>query len=276
VSTAIAAFAGWNDAGSAATDALAFLVDHLDGEMIDSISPEDYCDFQVNRPQCRLDSSGKRKLIWPSTDFWAAESSDGEPLMLIRGVEPSFHWNAFTEEVMAQLSDWGIGRLLVVGALLADIPHSRSIPVQLTSDSATLRRRFGAEKPTYEGPTGIISVLEQVAANAYDIDSMALWVPVPHYVANPPSPKAELALVSKLIEILPLKGLATTELADEARAWTEGVDSLAGTDPEIAGYIASLEAANDALDSPASSGEALAKEFERYLRRRGPDGNRTG
>jgi hypothetical protein len=268
VSTAIAAFAGWNDAGSAATDALAFLVEHLDGEMVDSISPEDYCDFQVNRPQARLDNEGKRRLVWPTTDFWATQSSTGEPLMLIRGVEPSFHWQSFIEEVIEQLTDWGIDRLLVMGALLADTPHSRAIPIQLTSEWAQLRERFGAEKPSYEGPTGIVSVLEQAAGQTYGIETMALWAPVPHYVANPPSPKAELALIEKLAEIVGLDNLPTADLADESRAWTEGVDSLAASDPEIAGYIASLEAANDTLDSPAASGEALAKEFERYLSRR--------
>jgi hypothetical protein len=269
VSTAIAAFAGWNDAGSAATDALAFLIEHLDGEAVHSISPEDYCDFQVNRPQVHLSADRQRQLAWPTTDFWAAHSASGEPLMLIRGVEPSFHWGAFTDEVIGQLTDWGIDRLLVVGALLADVPHSRPIPVQLTSDSAALRQRYGGEKPSYEGPTGIISVLEQTAGQDHGIESMALWAPVPHYVANAPSPKAELALITKLAEIVGLDGLPTADLADEARAWAEGVDALAGSDPEIAGYIASLEAANDALDSPAASGEALAKEFERYLRRRG-------
>jgi hypothetical protein len=269
VSTAIAAFAGWNDAGSAATDALAFLVQSLDAEPVASIDPEEYCDFQVNRPRVRLTSAGRRELVWPSTDFWAAESSKGEPLMLVRGVEPSFHWQTFTEDVMEQVLDWGIDRLVVVGALLADVPHTRPIPVQLTSELRDVRQRLGAEKPTYEGPTGIVSVLEQAAAQTYGIESMALWAPVPHYVANPPSPKAELALIAKLAEILDLANLPTQELTDEARAWAEGVDALASSDPEIAGYIASLEAANDVLESPAASGEALAKEFERYLRRRG-------
>ncbi|MDR1187729.1 MAG: PAC2 family protein [Bifidobacteriaceae bacterium] len=274
MSTAIAAFAGWNDAGSAATDAVAFLLQSLDANLIDTIGGEEYCDFQVNRPQCRIGQDGKRHLIWPSTDFWAVEGSRTDPIMLIRGVEPSFHWNAFTEEVLVNLDEYGIDRLLVVGALLADVPHSRAIPVQVTSESRTLRDQFGAEKPTYEGPTGILSVLEQTADRAYSIESMALWAPVPHYVASPPSPKAQLALVEKLAEILGLEDLDTAELAEEAKAWAEGVDSLAASDPEVAGYIASLEAANDALDSPAASGEALAKEFERYLRRRGTEGTR--
>jgi hypothetical protein len=269
VSTAVAAFTGWNDAGSAASDALTFLVDNLGGELVESISPEEYCDFQVNRPQVRLDSAGRRRLIWPTTDFWTAESSSGEPLMLIRGVEPSFRWRAFTEEVIERLTDWGIDRLVVVGALLADVPHSRPISVQVSADKAAARRRFGAEKPTYEGPTGIVSVLEQTAGKTYGIQTVALWAPVPHYIASSPSPKAELALITKLAEILALEGLPTAELADEADSWARGVDSLAASDPEIAGYIASLEAANDALDSPAATGEAIAKEFERYLRRRG-------
>jgi hypothetical protein len=245
------------------------LVQHLDANLLDSISPEEYCDFQVNRPQCRIGPDGKRRLIWPTTDFWVAPLASGEPIMLIRGVEPSFHWQAFIEEITEQLVEWGIDRLVVLGALLADVPHSRAIAVQASSEVSHFQKRFRAESPTYEGPTGIVSVLEQVANRVHGIPSMALWVPVPHYVANSPSPKAQLALIRKLTEMLPLNGLSTAELADEARAWAEGVDALAAEDPEIAGYIASLEAANDTLRSPAASGEALAKEFERYLRHRG-------
>ncbi|MDR2373335.1 MAG: PAC2 family protein [Bifidobacteriaceae bacterium] len=269
MSTAIAAFAGWNDAGSAASDAITFLAHSLGAEDAGSISPEDYCDFQVNRPLVRVDADGRRHLRWPSTDFWTTETPGGEPLILVCGVEPSFHWQTFTAEVIERLRQWEVDQLIVVGALLADVPHSRSIPVQITSESESLRRQFGGDQPSYEGPTGIVSVLEQTAFEDHGIESMALWAPVPHYVANPPSPKAELAIIGKLAEILGLDDLPTAELADEARAWTEGVNSLAASDPEIAGYIASLEAANDALDSPAASGEALAKEFERYLRRRG-------
>ncbi|MDR1392590.1 MAG: PAC2 family protein [Bifidobacteriaceae bacterium] len=267
--TAIAAFAGWNDAGSAATDAIEFLTDALDGDPAGSISGESYCDLQVNRPIIRTSDDGERELLWPDTDFYSATPEGGPELVLISGVEPSFHWRSYAKDFFTHLQRLNVTTLWLMGALLADVPHTRPFKVQATTSSSALGEAYGLEESTYEGPAGIVSVLAHEAWQNHGIASGSLWVPVPHYVAGTPSPKAELALITKASELLGLTGISTSDLADEARAWTEGVDSLAQSNAEIAGYVATLENASDTLDSPASSGEAIAKEFERYLRRYG-------
>jgi hypothetical protein len=265
---ALAAFAGWNDAGAAATTALTLAVEQLDAEPFALIDPEGYCDFQVNRPQVRVDPEGERHLLWPTTDFLRATTPGGLELVFILGVEPSFHWHEYCEEVADILETEDVKTLITVGALLADVPHTRAIPVQVTSLDQGLREAYNLEKPTYQGPVGINSVLERFADEQLSVPSIALWAAVPHYVANPPSPKAQAALLAKIEELIG-HHFDLTELNDEARAWQEGVDALAAEDDDIADYVANLEATKDVLDSPAASGEALAKEFERYLQRRG-------
>jgi proteasome assembly chaperone (PAC2) family protein len=267
---AIAAFAGWNDAGSAATDTITYLASALHALPIASIDPEGFCDFQVNRPQARFDAQGERQIIWPSTDFMFGVTDNDTEVILVGGVEPSFHWRTYCDEILEILEDNDVNTLITVGALLADVPHSRPIPVHTTSIDPRVRRKLGIEQSHYEGPAGIVSVLEHAAWQRSGMPSLSLWAAVPHYVANPPSPKAQMALIHKIEEYLD-HPIDITDLTDQARAWQEGVDTLAGEDTEIAEYVASLEAAKDALDSPASSGEALAKEFERYLQRRGED-----
>ncbi|MDR2348399.1 MAG: PAC2 family protein, partial [Bifidobacteriaceae bacterium] len=246
---AIAAFAGWNDAGSAATGAVRYVSDALKAAPVSSISPQGYCDFQVNRPLIRLDRDGQREIIWPSTEIFRAHLPGGRDLVLVAGVEPSFRWLDFCQELLGRLTDLGVDRLWLAGALLADVPHTRPFPVQLSSASPALAKEFKAEKPTYEGPAGIVAVLGHEALRQHQLESGSLWVPVPHYVGNPPSPKAELALVAKMAEVLGLDQLDTTELADEARAWSEGVEELASSDPEVAGYVSALEEAADELAS---------------------------
>ncbi|MDR1823736.1 MAG: PAC2 family protein [Bifidobacteriaceae bacterium] len=263
----LAAFAGWNDAGGAATSAIALAAEQLNAQTFALIDPEGYCDFQVNRPQLRFDPQGQRHLVWPSTDFLRATTPAGQDLVLVLGVEPSFHWQDYCEEVAEVLAGEGAASLVTIGALLADVPHSRAIPVQATSDVPALRERFGLEKSAYQGPVGINTVLERFLADQLDIQGVSLWAAVPHYVANPPSPKAQAALLTKIEELIGYH-FDLKELNEEARAWQEGVDALAAEDEDIAEYVAGLEATKDVLDSPAASGEALAKEFERYLQRR--------
>jgi hypothetical protein len=269
VTTAIAAFAGWNDAGSAATDALRRLTEALEAEVVFSIPPDEYCDLQVNRPIVRSGSRGRRQIVWPSTDFMTATLPSGRKLLFILGVEPSLRWLAFSEEVIRKLEEHRVETLWLLGALLADVPHTRPLKVQASSQTPGLRRRFGAVKPTYEGPAGIVTVLGQRAWERSKIPTGSLWVPVPHYAGSPPSPKAELALLTRIGEILDFDGLETADIEAEADDWAQNIDTLAQSEPDIAGYVASLEETFDTLDSPEGSGEALAKEFERYLRRHG-------
>jgi len=159
-----------------------------------------------------------------------------------------------------------VDTVITVGALLADVPHTRAIPVTASSEDGQLQQLFDIEPSTYEGPTGIVGVLQH-EANARGMQSMSLWAAVPHYVAHPPSPKATVALLHRLEEILG-EPVALGELPDEAAAWQAGVDELANEDSEIAEYVRQLEEAKDTADLPEASGEAIALEFERYLRRR--------
>lgn len=263
---AIAAFAGWNDAGSAATDTVSFLAEALGAEKFAVIDPEDYCDFQVNRPQARFDAEGQRRLLWPTTDFMET-TVEGRPLILVNGVEPSIRWHTYCAEILEVLAARQIERLIILGALLADVPHTRPVPVNLSSMTEALTESLDLEKSTYEGPAGIVTVLEHTALHTKALPSLTMWAAVPHYVATSPSPKAQLALLSE-VELQLGTQFDKTELDLEAATWQEGVDSFAAEDTEVAEYVAKLEAAKDTLDSPAASGEAMAKEFERYLRRR--------
>ncbi|MDR2113994.1 MAG: PAC2 family protein, partial [Bifidobacteriaceae bacterium] len=169
MSIAIAAFAGWNDAGSAATDAISFLAEQLEAEPVASINPEEYCDFQVNRPIVRLDSKGVRRIVWPATVFHQAFLPPDRDLFLISGVEPSFHWQAYMDEFMENLADLGVDRLFLLGALLADVPHTRPVNVQVTASSPEFSEEVGGEESSYEGPTGIVGVLAAEALEHYQV-----------------------------------------------------------------------------------------------------------
>jgi hypothetical protein len=269
VSIAIAAFAGWNDAGAAATDAVAYIGERQDAECVAKISAQRYCDFQINRPVIRNGPDGERQLIWPDTQIHLTPPDADRRLVFVHGVEPARRWKAFCRELLGILEAQGVSRLILVGALLADVPHTRPSTATATSSSAKVRAEFDIEVNEYEGPTGIVGVLEHAANLSGRFEALSVWAPVPHYVGASPSPRTELALVQRVTELADITGLDTRELADEARAWTEGVDALAKEDPDIASYVESLENALDTLASPAASGEALAKEFERYLRHRG-------
>jgi hypothetical protein len=269
VSIAIAAFAGWNDAGAAATDAVAYIGDRRDTEPVDKISSQRYCDFQINRPIVQNGPDGERRLIWPDTQILATGLEAEEQLVFVHGVEPARSWKRFCRELLEILEQLDVHRIILVGALLADVPHTRPATATATSSSARVREALDIGVNDYEGPTGIVGVLEHEANRQERFEALSVWAPVPHYVGASPSPRTELALVQRVTELAGITGLDTRELADEARAWTEGVDALAKEDPEIASYVESLESAMDTLASPAASGEALAKEFERYLRRRG-------
>lgn len=272
----LAAFEGWNDAGNAASEALEILADEWDAEVVHELDPEDYHDFQVSRPQIATDDSGDRILTWPSTTVSILRTPvSGRVVVLVRGSEPSMRWRSYCGEIVEEARKLGVGTVVCVGALLADVPHSRPIPVQVTSEDPRVRALLAVEGSDYEGPVGIVGVLAHSAHKA-GLHSMSVWAAVPHYVAQPPSPKATLALLAALEEILG-EPVPVGDLAEDARAWQHGVDELAQEDPEVADYVRQLEQAKDTAELPEASGEAIAREFERYLRRRekGPGGPGT-
>lgn len=263
----VAAFEGWNDAGDAASAAVAHLDREWKGEVFAALDAEDYYDFQVNRPTVWLDG-GKRRITWPTTRLSVVRVDGPKPrdLVLIRGIEPSMRWRSFCNEIMGFVHELGVERMVILGALLGDTPHTRPVPVSSVTSDPDLARSLNLEESRYEGPTGIVGILQDACTHA-GIPTVSLWAAVPHYVSQPPNPKATLALLNRLEDLLDLR-VPTGELPEDARAWQLGVDQLASEDSEVAEYVQSLEEARDTADLPEASGEAIAREFERYLRRR--------
>lgn len=263
----ICAFEGWNDAGESASGALEHLRSVWDAQLVASLDPEDYYDLQVNRPQV-ITSQGERSLRWPSTRIYLARNSPlGRDVLLVQGIEPSMRWRSFSAEILDFLVAREVTLMVMLGGLLADVPHSRPIPVTVTSQDPGLREDGVAEKSTYEGPTGINGVIAELA-HRRGLPTMSVWAAVPHYAGGPPSPKATLALLGTVEDLLSCV-IDDAEVVEEARAWERGVDELASSDEEVAEYVAALEDAQDTADLPEATGDAIAKEFERYLRKRG-------
>jgi len=267
----IAAFEGWNDAGEAASGAVEHLERVWESEPIGELDPEDYHDFQVSRPTVQLDDDGRRSITWPTTRIaWARPPGSARDVVLVRGIEPSMRWRSFTREILEYAERLGVGTVVTLGALLADVPHTRPIPVTTTSEDEGLLERLAIEPSRYEGPTGILGILQDAAGRA-GMPGLSLWAAVPHYVGQSPSPKATLALLRRVEEMLDVT-VPLGDLPEDARAWERGVDELAEEDGEIGDYVRQLERAKDTAELPEASGEAIAREFERYLRRRDDDG----
>jgi len=269
----IAAFEGWNDAADAASGVVDHLMSVWDARVVGAVDPEDFYDFQVNRPLTGTDTLGHRRLTWPSTQIAVCSPPDlDRDVVLIRGIEPNMRWRQFCAELLAACDELGGELVVTLGALLADTPHTRPIPVSGTATEPELVDRLRLEPSTYEGPTGILGVLQDACVRL-DVPAVSYWAAVPHYVAQPPCPKATLALLGQLEELLEVS-IPLGDLPEDARAWERGVDELASDDEDIADYVRSLEETRDTSDLPEASGEAIAREFERYLKRRGDEGGR--
>lgn len=266
----IAAFQGWNDAAESASKAVEHLLALWPSQLIAEVESEEFYDYQVNRPQVFLDDDGERELSWPTTTVHAiAVPEFDRDLLIVTGVEPSMRWRTFVGEILSLGEDLNISLVVSLGALLADVPHTRPIPVTLSAANSALAKKFGVEMSRYEGPTGILGALQD-GCNARDIDSVSLWAAVPHYVSAPPCPKATLALLNHLEDLLSLN-IDEGELPDDSRAWELGATQITEEDSEISEYVQSLEETKDAAELPEASGESIAREFERYLRHRRED-----
>ncbi|GAB7006719.1 filament polymerization regulator ParJ [Nocardioides sp. AN3] len=266
----IAAFEGWNDAADAASATVDHLMSVWSARVIGEIDPEDYYDFQVNRPYTGTDERGMRRITWPTTRIAIASPPDlDRDVILIRGLEPNMRWRQFCAELLAAVEELGGSLVVTLGALLADTPHTRPIPVSGTSTEPDIVDRLKLEVSSYEGPTGIVGVFGD-ACDQIDMPAVSYWAAVPHYVAQPPCPKATLALVARLEELLGIS-IPLDDLPEDARAWERGVNELAEEDEDVAEYVRALEETRDTADLPEASGEAIAREFERYLKRRQED-----
>jgi hypothetical protein len=268
----LVAFEGWNDATEAATSALRAIADQFKAQTLEAVDPEDYYDFQFSRPMLELDEDGNRSLSWPGTELLQAstegiETNPGaENLYLLIGTEPSRRWMSFASEVFEMVEDREIDTVIMLGAMLADVPHTRPMPIFKSSQNPKLQQLFGLEPSKYEGPVGVLTVLSQ-AFEAEGIPVLSLWGSVPHYVHNTQNPKASLGFLSELSSLTG-HDFETSALAEAAFEWERSIDELSETDEEMAGYIEQLEKSRDAYESEMASGDAIAKELEKFLKER--------
>ena len=261
----LAAFEGWNDAADAATGAIEHLERAWSATPFAAIDPEDYYDYQVNRPTVRLVDGVTRRIEWPTTRLSVAKTGDRE-VVLLRGLEPNMRWRAFCDELVGFAEELDVDYIVSLAALLADVPHSRPIEMHGSASDETTASALGLTRSRYEGPTGVVSVFHEAATQA-GIKAVTFWASVPHYVAQPPCPKATLALLHRAEDALDL-AIPLGDLSEQAREWERQVDEMAREDSEIAEYISTLEQREDASEIPEASGDAIAQAFERYLRRR--------
>ncbi len=263
----IAAFEGWNDAGSAASITIDALAEEWDAQEVGRVGG-DFYDLQVTRPSIARDDDGVRRITWPGVEVLSAEMPSGRTAILMRGDEPSHRWQDFVRDLLAEAARHGCTDVIVLGALLADVPHTRDLPAAATSSNPDVRTSLDLGESEYEGPTGIVGVLETTAA-AMGFATLGLWVSVPHYVSEIPCPKGSLALTRLLASLID-EPVLVPDLETDAQRWQEAVTEMAAESPEITGYVAQLEETRDAAESPDATGEAIAREFERYLRRGEP------
>jgi proteasome assembly chaperone (PAC2) family protein len=275
----VAAFRGWNDAGDAASFAAEHLTRIWGAKRIASIDPEEFYDFQSVRPQVELVDGETRRISWPQNEFWAASiKGSARDVLILIGVEPNHRWRTFSDLVVQIARENGVGLVVTLGALLADVPHSRPVPITGTADDQELITRLGLERSRYEGPTGIVGVLHDACARA-GLSSASLWGAVPHYLAVTPNPKAALALVDKAVGLIGVPA-DVDDLQRAALAYEERVTEVVAGDEDVQGYVRILEEKADDRDDDEldpqnlPSGDALADELERYLKDR-EDGGKS-
>jgi proteasome assembly chaperone (PAC2) family protein len=271
----ICAFSGWNDAGDAASAALTFMGEALNAERFARIDPEDFFDFQSTRPHIRLTEGQTREIMWPGVEIYAARVPLApRDLILVQGPEPSMRWKSFCAHLVDLAEALGAQMVVTLGALLADVPHSRPVSITGLASDEVLVEKLALQQSTYEGPTGIVGVLHSAVAEA-GLPAASLWASVPHYVAAAPNPKAALALVRK-IEALVAVSVDASELETAAVAYERQVSRAVESDPEVQAFVERLEEAQSVDTTPLGpgdlpSGDAIASDFQRFLRQRGPE-----
>src|SRR2546421_11774870 len=270
----VCAFKGWNDAGEAATAALGFLIASFDAIEAGRIDPEDFYDSTAVRPTVRLHEGRTRVIEWPENSFHTASVSGAEhDLVLLQGTEPSLHWRRFTDIVISTARELEASMVITLGALLADVPHTRPVPMTGIASNQALVERLGYERSTYEGPTGIVGVLHHACAKA-GLPSVSLWASVPHYVAAAPNPKAALALIRSFEGVAGV-AVEARDLEESAEDYERQVSAAVASDPEVKSFVERLEETLDETqpDMPPEripSADTIARDFQRFLRQRGP------
>lgn len=271
----LAAFTGWNDAGDAASSALRTLIESAQARPVAEIDPEWFTDFATVRPHVRLDEAQRREIVWPTVGVWAA-SLPGADVLLVLGPEPALRWRLFCDQITAICEHAGASMAITLGALLADVPHTRPTHIIGTATDETLIDRYDLERSNYEGPTGIVGVLQHQLSVA-GLQTASLWAAVPGYAAQIASPKAAVALVERACAMLGTP-VPRTELTAGSDDYEAQVAGLIGDDDDLRTYVTRLEAMADEIDDDQSSGSgglddtdpaALTAEIERFLRERG-------
>lgn len=269
----VAAFEGWNDAGEAASTAVEHLELTWDATALGSIDPEEYYDFTVTRPHVRLAGGVTRRIEWQTTTLSVAEiPGTGRHVVLVNGIEPNLRWTAFCRELLGWIERLGVTKVITLGALLTDIPHTRPTAISGVSYDRSSAGRMRVEPSTYEGPTGIVGVLQNACVEA-GVPAVSYWASVPHYVSQARVPKAAVALLHVLEEQLDVE-VPLGALPEQAEEWERTVSEMAEADDEVREYVRQLEeqAEAEADVLPEADGDAIAADFERYLRRRGSGG----
>jgi predicted ATP-grasp superfamily ATP-dependent carboligase len=269
----VAAFRGWNDGAQAASLAAGYLAKTWGAERFAEVEPEGFFDFQATRPHVSLVEGLTRRIDWPETVFYHARPDGLErDVVLLLGIEPNLRWRTFTDLVVGLTRELGVELLITLGALLADVPHTRPAPVTGSATDSELVERLGLSASRYEGPTGIVGVLHD-ACGQQGIPSASLWAAVPHYVSLTPSPKGALALCERLGALIGVE-VEADELEEAAQNYEEQVSEAVATDEETATYVDELERRADQLEETTDlpSGDALAAELTRFLREREQNG----
>lgn len=266
----ISAFRGWNDGGQGASLAGGYIAKAWSAQRFAEIEPEGFFDFQATRPHVSLVDGVTRQIDWPDNGFYHAHvpGLDRDAVLLL-GIEPNLRWRTFSGLVVQLAEELGVDMVVTLGSLLADVPHTRPSPVSAASSDRRLVEQYGLEPSRYEGPTGIVGVLHDACTRA-GMTSLSLWAAVPHYVSLAPSPRAALALCDRLSELLGCE-IDTSELAEAAESYAEQVSEAVSADAETQAYVEELERRTELLEDADDlpSGDAIAREFTRYLRERG-------
>ena len=269
----VCSFKGWNDAAESASTAVSFVASRWGAERLGSIDPEEFFDFQVTRPTVKLTEGVTREIEWPELELSSARPAEGgRDIVFLTGSEPNLRWRTFSETVVAAAEELGCELVVSLGALLADVPHTRPVQITGIAADAALAARLGFTETRYEGPTGIVGVVQDACTKA-GLLAASLWAPVPHYVATVPSPKATLALLGRLQDLIEVP-IDVTDLEEAAVDYERRLDEAVASEPEVRMLVERLERQMDDDDISfrnLPSGDSIAREFERFLKEQGEE-----
>jgi predicted ATP-grasp superfamily ATP-dependent carboligase len=269
----VCAFRGWNDAASAASSALETLCDSLEVDVLAELDPEEYFDFQANRPTIAFSDGAHRRIEWPRNTFIAARAEAAErDLILLDGTEPNLKWRTYSETIVKVAEFLKVETVVVLGSLIAEVAHTMPVPITGLASSDVLVKQLELDRSDYEGPTGIVGVLHD-RCRAAGMPSVSIWAAVPHYVAAVPNPKAALALSERLEKIT---GVAAdiSGLTEETASYEEQIGRAVSADPEVEELVSRIESEQRKRgeeETEVPSGEALAMEFQRFLKNQNPE-----